>query len=80
MQPFISTTYSIRVYATEGAQFNFEFTPADGFTDSFAIAFAEAVRGLTWPAGLTPTVTADKTVREDDVYQADLTAASPSFT
>jgi hypothetical protein len=79
MQTYTGTTYSVRVYAGEGAQLDFEFTAADGFTDDFAIAFAEAVQGLTWPTGLTPSVTASKTVREDDVYQADLGATPPSF-
>lgn len=80
MQTATSTTYSVMFYVSESSQFTFQFTAADGFTDAFAIAFAEAVRGLTWPAGATPSIAATKQVREDDVYQADVAVASPSFT
>ncbi|MFE2832155.1 hypothetical protein ACFXI6_14075 [Streptomyces mirabilis] len=79
MQAFNSTTYELRIYASEGAQAVFQCTAADGYTDTFMIAFTEAVKGLTWPTGQTPTITLSKTAREDDYYTVDLSASTPAF-
>lgn len=80
MQTFDSTTYELSVYASEGAQTVFKCDAAGGYTDAFMIAFARAVKALSWPTGQTPTVSLSKTLRGDDYYTVDLSAATPVFT
>ena len=79
MQASGSTTYELRLYASEGAQAVFEVDAQSGYTDGFMISLAQALKGLTWPVGQTPQVSLTKTVREDDTYTADLTAVPPVF-
>jgi hypothetical protein len=79
MQSSLSTTYDLRIYASEGAQVAVQLASRDGYTDEFLISFAKAVKGLPWPAGQTPQISLTKTAREDVIYTADASASSPVF-
>jgi hypothetical protein len=79
MQNSGSSSYELRIYASEGAQAVIQLNARDGYTDEFLISFARAVKGLAWPTGQTPQISLTKTVREDDTYTADVSAATPVF-
>lgn len=54
------------------------FTSGDGWTDEFAIAFAQALNGLQWPGGNAFSIT--KSHIDTTQSQLDLTQNPPAFT
>lgn len=57
----------------------FTLTTASGMDDASALALANAMKNVEWPAGTTASVTVERNTINGIHYDGDLTATPPSF-
>lgn len=58
----------------------FTLTTASGMDDASALALANAMKNVAWPAGTTASVTVERNETTGVHADGDLTSAPPSFT
>lgn len=78
------TTYQFGFYLQRGdaeAETAFlTFTTASGMDDASALALAEAMKDVAWPAGTRASVTVERAEVTSVHSGGDLTASPPAFT
>jgi hypothetical protein len=65
--------------ANQQDNINIQLTSAAGATDSSALAVANAIQSITWPAGITCSVYVSKVVQTSAVSTGNLSATPPAF-
>ena len=58
--------------------FGFSLT-TDGLTDASVLAFCEAIKGITWPTGISCSVWSFKSITTTTTTQGNLAASPPAF-
>jgi hypothetical protein len=84
MQSFDSVQYTVSI-GDEGTNCEGGFTlghqaVGNPITDEFIISIVSALRGLDWPGGTVPYVTATKAVDHSDTWIAQSATNPPAFT
>ncbi|NUR01376.1 MAG: hypothetical protein HOY79_34075 [Streptomyces sp.] len=78
-----NVTYRFGFYLQQGDNLEdafFSFTNACGMDDASALALAEAMKNVEWPAGTTVSMTVERNDTTNVHSGGDLNATPPTFT